>query len=56
MPEPDSNSTVKEFLKEKEITEDEDKIAHERIQKLTDSYIVKIDEVVAEKETEIMTV
>ena len=52
----DSNSTVKELLKEKEITEDDDKRAHDLIQKLTDDYIVKVDEVVSEKESEIMTV
>lgn len=52
----DANGTVKELLKDKEITEDDDKAAHDRIQKLTDSYIVNVDEVIAEKEQEIMTV
>ena len=52
----DANSTVKELLKEKEITEDDDKVAHDRIQKVTDDYIVKVDAVVSEKEQEIMTV
>lgn len=52
----DANSSVKELLKEKEITEDDDKQAHDRIQKLTDEYIVKMDAVTDEKEKEIMTV
>ena len=52
----DANSNFKELLKEKDITEDDDKVAHDRVQKLTDAYIVKVDEVVAEKEKEIMTV
>ncbi len=52
----DANSSVKDLLKEKEITEDDDKVAHDRIQKLTDSYIVVVDEVIADKEKEIMTV
>lgn len=52
----DANSSIKELLKEKEISEDDDKRAHDLIQKLTDQYIVKVDEVVAEKEAEIMTV
>ena len=52
----DANSSVKELLKEKEITEDDDKLAHDQIQKVTDKYIDVVDEVVAEKEKEIMTV
>jgi ribosome recycling factor len=52
----DANGSVKELLKEKEITEDDDKVAHDRIQKVTDSYIAKVDDVVADKEKEIMTV
>lgn len=52
----DANGTVKELLKEKEISEDDDKDAHDQIQKLTDSYIIKVDEVVSDKEKEIMTV
>ena len=52
----DANTNFKELLKEKEITEDDDKVAHDRVQKLTDTFIVKVDDVVAEKEQEIMTV
>ncbi|MGH1538850.1 MAG: ribosome recycling factor [Arenicella sp.] len=52
----DANSDIKSLLNEKEISEDEDKVAHDRVQKLTDQYIVKVDEVVEAKQTEIMTV
>ena len=52
----DANATVKELLKDKEISEDDDKRAHDLIQKLTDQYIVKVDGVVNEKEAEIMKV
>jgi ribosome recycling factor len=47
---------VKELLKEKEISQDDDKRAHDRIQGLTDEYIGQIDAVVAEKEQEVMEI
>ena len=46
----------KDLLKEKEISEDEERKAEERIQKLTDTYVGKIDKVLAEKEAELMEV
>lgn len=52
----DANGTVKELLKDKDISEDDDKRAHDLIQKLTDQYIIKVDDVVTEKEAEIMKV
>ena len=52
----DANSDFKELLKEKEITEDEEKRAEQSIQQHTDEFISKIDSVVAEKEQEIMEV
>jgi len=52
----DANSDFKALLKEKDITEDEDKQAQDAIQKLTDTYVAQIDEIVKEKETEILTV
>ncbi|MDX2176758.1 MAG: ribosome recycling factor [Candidatus Sumerlaeia bacterium] len=39
-----------------EISEDEIKRAHDKLQKLTDSYIKKVDDVLAKKEKEIMTI
>jgi len=52
----DANSTVKDLLKEKEISEDEDRRTEDNIQKLTDSYIAEIDEHLAAKEKELMEV
>ena len=45
---------VKDLLKEKEITEDDDHRTHEEIQKMTDSHIAKIDQKLAEKEKELL--
>jgi ribosome recycling factor len=52
----DANSTLKELLKEKGISEDEERGAEEAIQKLTDSGIKQIEAVFAEKETDLMEV
>ena len=52
----EANSDFKSLLKDKEISEDEDKQAHDSVQKLTDRYVAQIDEVVKEKEAEILTV
>lgn len=52
----DANSTLKELLKEKEISEDEQRGAEEDVQKLTDATIKEIDQVLAEKETDLMEV
>jgi ribosome recycling factor len=47
-------SDIKELLKEKEITEDDDRKAHQEIQQLTDKYIEQIDHLSEEKQKEIM--
>ena len=52
----DAISTVRDLLKEKEITQDEEKQAEADLQKITDRYIGNIDTVVAEKEAEVMEV
>jgi ribosome recycling factor len=52
----DANSDFKDLLKEKEISEDEERNAEDQIQKLTDTYVGKIDKVLAEKEAELMEV
>ena len=52
----DANSDFKDLLKEKEISEDEERKAEENIQKLTDTYVAKIDKVLADKEAELMEV
>ena len=52
----DANNDFKELLKEKEITEDEEKRAEQSIQQHTDDYVAKVDQVVSDKEQEIMEV
>jgi len=50
----DALTAIKEMLKDKMITEDEDRKAHDDVQKLTDKYVAKVDTLLAEKEAEIM--
>ncbi len=52
----DGNESVKKLLKDKKVTEDEDKRAHDEIQKLTDSYMEKIDLASKVKEKEILEI
>lgn len=52
----DALSTVKELLKEKEITEDDDHRAQDEVQKITDKHIAEVDRLLAEKEAELMEV
>src|SRR5689334_23949491 len=47
------NEAVKKLLKDKKITEDEEKRAHDGIQKMTDTYMQKIDQASRTKEKEI---
>ena len=50
----DANDQIKALLKDKEISENEQHKAEEEIQKLTDSYVKKVDEVLAAKEKELL--
>ena len=52
----DAIQTVRDLLKEKEITQDEEKSAENSLQALTDRFVAKIDDIVAEKEREVMEV
>ena len=52
----DANNDLKEFEKEKMISEDEQKRGEAEVQKLTDEYITKIDEKAKEKEQDILEV
>jgi len=52
----DSNNKIKRLEKEKEINEDESKRAQDKIQKLTDEHIAKIDEAFKSKEADILKV
>lgn len=50
----DANTSFKDMIKEKTITEDEEHRAEEKIQKLTDEHIEKIDRILEEKEKEML--
>ena len=52
----DAMGTLKELVKEKEITEDDEHRAAESIQKLTDQHIARIDQLLEAKEAELMEV
>lgn len=52
----DANNHLKEALKAKEISEDDERRAQDDVQKLTDRSIAEIDKMLAQKEAEIMTV
>ena len=52
----DANEQVKKLTKAKEISEDDESRAEKDIQKLTDNFVSSIDQCVAEKEKEVMTV
>jgi ribosome recycling factor len=47
---------LKEMLKEKLISEDVERKAHEEVQKLTDKYVADVDHVLVEKEKDLMQV
>ena len=52
----DANEHLKRLVKDKEISEDEERRAQDEIQKLTDRYVTDVDKLVLEKDKEIMTV
>jgi ribosome recycling factor len=52
----DANQQLKDLLKKKEISEDDERRAQDDVQKLTDKFVADIDRMVADKEKEIMTV
>ena len=52
----DANDTIKKENKANEISEDEQKQLEDKIQKLTDKFVAKIDDAIEAKSTEVMTV
>ena len=52
----DANSTLKDLVKNKECSEDEERRAQDDIQKLTDKNIAEVDKQFAQKETELMAI
>ncbi|MDI1240787.1 MAG: ribosome recycling factor [bacterium] len=51
-----SNDTLKKMLKDKLVSEDEERSGLEEVQKLTNTYIAKVDELAKNKEHEVMSV
>ena len=52
----DANNQLKELVKDKAISEDDERRATEVIQKLTDKYILEVDALLAEKEKDLMVI
>ncbi len=52
----DANSDLKDLLKEKEVSEDEERKGQDDIQKLTDKYVALIEEMLKQKEADLMEV
>mgnify|MGYP001559080418 CR=1 FL=1 len=52
----DANDQMKRALKDKEMSEDEERRGQDEVQKLTDKYIAELDKQLADKEKELLTV
>lgn len=52
----EANGMLKELLKDKEISEDDDRRGQEMVQKLTDAYIAKVEAALAVKEEDLMEI
>lgn len=52
----DANQQLKDYLKEKELTEDDVRSGEAKVQELTDKYVGQVDELVAAKERELMEI
>ena len=52
----DANTHLKEALKKKEVSEDDERRVQDEIQKLTDKFVIEIDKMLADKEKDLMVV
>ena len=52
----DANTTLKDLVKKKEASEDDERRAQDDVQKLTDKFIAEVDKQYAQKETELMAI
>jgi ribosome recycling factor len=52
----DSNGTLKSLLKDKEISEDDERRSQDEVQKITDKFIVEVDAALASKEKDLLDV
>ena len=52
----DANEHLKKLLKDKDISEDDERRAQDDVQKMTDKFVAEVDKLVTQKEADIMTV
>lgn len=52
----DANASLKELVKSKEMTEDDERRAQERVQKVTDEVVAEMDKICQRKESELMEI
>src|SRR5690554_829411 len=52
----EANDALKKLVKDKEISEDDERRMQDEVQKLTDKHVAEVDKLVAQKEAEIMTI
>jgi ribosome recycling factor len=52
----DANAALKDLVKDKSISEDDERRGQELVQKLTDQYVKEVDSVLAAKETDLMAI
>jgi len=52
----DAMAMLKELVKDKEISEDEERRAHDEVQKLTDGFVARVEKLLAEKEADLMEI
>lgn len=52
----EANEQLKRLVKDKEISEDQERRAQDDVQKLTDRFVAEVDKLISQKESEIMTV
>jgi ribosome recycling factor len=52
----DANNKYKEMLKDKTITEDDERRMNDEVQKLTDKFVAEVDQITTTKETDLMAI
>ena len=52
----DANASIKELLKEKEISEDDERRGQDQVQKLTDRFVARVESMLEAKETDLLEI
>ena len=52
----DANDSLKKLIKEKEISEDDERRSQDEVQKITDKFIAEIDKLLQTKESELLAI